>query len=172
MNKFNKFFKNLEKEFNDLNSLKEIRNSDHKIHWGEGYGVYTLWNKEIDFKNLIYVGLTGKYTRDIDGKVKLNPQTFSKRKYRYTPYRFCESTKDQEDLRFTFRYGPNYKGKTQGKNKYERDAYKNTIRYKDLIIITLDLTKIKKYSPALLESMILTEYLAEKGDLPPANNEL
>ena len=52
MNKFNKFFKNLEKEFNDLNSLKEIRNSDHKIHWREGYGVYTLWNKEIDFKNL------------------------------------------------------------------------------------------------------------------------
>ena len=33
-------------------------------------------------------------------------------------------------------------------------------------------TKTKRYSPALLESLILTKYLAEKGDLPPANNEL
>ena len=117
------------------------------------------------------MGLTGKYERGECGKAQLNDGRFKKRSGRWTPYRFCESEKDHEDFRFSFRYGPKY-GSEQARHKHDSDAYRNTIPYNQLLIVTLDLTGNTEYSPALLESLILTRYLAETGDLPPANNEL
>ena len=170
---FNEFFRKLQKEFRETDGYNEIRNAQSKIPWGEGYGVYTLWENKIDVENLIYVGLTGKYKRTGQGKAQLNDGNFKKRSFRYTPYRFCESKKDREDLRFSFRYGPKYTtSREQEKHKYDVDAYHKKIPYNELVIVTLDLTGNTKYSPALLESLILTRYLEETGDLPRANNEL
>jgi hypothetical protein len=174
MESFNDFFGALQDEFRSNGTLDEIRNAQFKIPWGEGHGVYTIWHNKIDVDYLIYVGLTGKYKRGECGKkAQLNDGRFKKRSGRWTPYRFCESKKDHEDIRFSFRYGPKFNNvKEQGRHKYDNDAYRTTIPYNQLLIVTLDLTGNMKYSPALLESLILTRYLAETGDLPPANNEL
>ena len=79
-------------------------------------------------------------------------------------------------FKFTFRFGPKYtNAKEQNKNKYERDAYKSYVLYKNLIIVLFDLScfiKENKYTPTLIESLILTKYSIETKTLPPANNEL
>ena len=174
MKDFNTFFEDLRKEFEVTKAYKEIIYPKGKLKWSEGYGVYTLWKQEIKTDNLIYVGLTGKYKRDERGKIELNNGNFKKRDTRYTPYRFCESRKDLEDYKYTFRYGPLHsKGKEQAKAKYDKNAYSYTIPYNEMIIATFDLTNKKdKYTPALLEALILTRFLSEKDDLPPANKEL
>lgn len=173
MERFNLFFNKLLSEFKTTNKLKEIRNPSGKLEWGGGFGVYTVFKKTIDFNNLLYVGLTGKYIREIDGSITLNSGSFEKRALRWTPYRFCESTKDAEYFRFTFRYGPKFgKVSQQSKVKYQSDAYKVTIPYRDLIIFTFDLSGNQVFSPSYLEAMILNEYWRVNGQLPPANNQL
>jgi hypothetical protein len=171
---FNDFFGGLREEFESYEAIGVIRGPRYHIPWPDGYGVYTLWQNNIAAEGLIYVGLTGKYRRGDDGKVNLNAGSFKKRTSRYTPYRFCESAKkDPEDLRFSFRYGPKYSNVAeQGRCKHDLDAYRHTIPYREMIVVTFDLSKYQKYSPALLESLILTEYFNDKQDLPPANNEL
>ena len=173
MEEFDKFIKNLIAEFSANNSYGILKNIKYQIKWPEGYGVYTLWHKDISYNNLIYVGLTGKYKRNNDGEIILNSGSFSHRSSRFTPYRFCDSTKDSDDFRFTFRYGPKYsKTNIQGKHKYDDDSYKNTVAYSDLVIATFNVANMKDYTPSYLESLVLTKYLAEEGNLPPANNEL
>ena len=171
MEKFNDFFGALQEEFRINGTYAEIRNPKSEIPWSDGFGVYTIWHNEINLDALIYVGLTGKRKRDKNGALGDHSRSFKDRTARWTPYRFCESKKDHEDFRFSFRYGTEY-GSEQRQHKYQVDAYRNTIPYNQLVIITLDLTNNTKYSPALLESLILTRYLSETGDLPPANNEL
>jgi hypothetical protein len=171
MESFNDFFCALQDEFRSNGTYDEIRNPKSEIPWSEGYGVYTIWRNEINVDGLTYVGLTGKRKRDKSGKLAKNSGSFKSRSTRWTPYRFCESKEDHEDFRFSFRYGPKY-GSEQARHKHDSDAYRNTIPYNQLLIVTLELTGNTKYSPALLESLILTRYLAETGDLPPANNEL
>ena len=171
MESFNDFFGALQDEFRSNGTYDEIQNPKSKIPWSEGYGVYTIWRNEINVDGLTYVGLTGKRKRDKSGKLAKNSGSFKSRSTRWTPYRFCESKEDHEDFRFSFRYGPKY-GSEQARHKHDSDAYRNTIPYNQLLIVTLELTGNTKYSPALLESLILTRYLAETGDLPPANNEL
>lgn len=170
---FNDFFLEIKKEFKDAGKLNEIVRPRSKINWGSGFGVYTIFHQTIDYDGLVYVGLTGKYTRDKNGIVSLTDGNFKKRSVRYTPYRFCESIKDPLDFRFSFRFSPKFTdGKRQGKAKYDRDAYDHTIFYKDLVLLTFDLNKHPKYSPALLESLILTKYHSVASELPPANNQL
>ena len=173
MKNFNEFINNLAAEFSENNSFTILENIKYKINWPKGYGVYTLWDKKISYENLIYVGLTGKYKRNKSGKIVINNGSFDKRGMRWTPYRFCDSPKDKDNIRFTFRYGPKYSNVTlQGKHKYDEDSYKNTIPYSDLIVATFNVANSDKYSPAYLETLILTKYLKVDGDLPPANNEL
>ena len=170
---FNLFFNKLLSEFKTANKLNEMRNQYGRLKWGEGFGVYAVFNQKIDYSNLLYVGLSGKYIRDIDGSVILNNSSFKKRVNRYTPYRFCESIKDTEKYRFSFRYGPKFrKASQQGKVKYQSDAYRDTIPYKNLIIYTFDLSGNQVYTPSYLEALILNEYWKVNGQLPPANNEL
>ena len=173
MNSFITFFENLREEFDQVGAYKELKYPKSKIDWGEGYGVYTLWKQEIKTENLLYVGLTGKYARDPRGEIKLNNGSFKQRAGRWTPYRFCDSRKDPADYKYTFRYGPKHSNVSrQGKAKYDMDAYATTIPYNEMIIATFDLTNKSDYTPALLEALILTRFLSERGDLPPANNEL
>jgi hypothetical protein len=170
---FNDFFNALMDDFQKQGRLTTIRPSGSRIQWPNGFGVYTLWHpREVDVRNLIYVGKTGKYVRS-NGSVRPNGGSFCNRTARWTPYRFCESRNDPEQLKYTFRYGPKCRSVSeQGKIKYDTNAYSQTIPYRQLIIVTFDVRGSLSHSPASLESLILTQYLLETKTLPPANNEL
>ena len=173
MEHFNEFFQKLLSEFRAEKALHEIQSPAGKIKWPPSFGVYTLFNKEVNYEKLLYVGLTGKYKRQNDGLITISSGAFKQRAYRWTPYRFCESLKDDEDFRFSFRFGPKYSHtKQQEKIKYRPDAYQATIPYANLIIFTFDLLDNRKYSPAFLETLILNKYWMVNGQLPPANNQL
>jgi hypothetical protein len=54
-----------------------------------------------------------------------------------------------------------------------KDAYAKAIIYDELFIVCFLIDENNSdYSPALLESVFLTSYLKESGDLPIANNAL
>ena len=167
--KFPKWFKS---KFN----FTEIDCKKEKIKWPKKSGVYVIWkNDDSSLDNLIYVGMTGKFNRVNKEKVIFNSQTFDKRDERYTPYRFCESVKENDNIRFSFRYGPNGKnGSEQSKIKHQEDAYNQTIPYSELKIHCFHISDnhMEYYTPELLEKEILTKYLKSSGNLPPANNEL
>ena len=176
---FDDFIENLMEEFQKQDALDIIKSPKNKIKWPNGFGVYTLWENDIALKNLIYVGIAGKLKRELhneQNKVSFNNSTFNERKIRYTPYRFCESKKEHDEFKFTFRFGPKYtKGEEQNKNKYKRNAYKSYVPYKNLVIVLFNLRFFKqenKYTPTLIESLILTKYWIQTKTLPPANNEL
>ena len=172
MREFDNFIGTLKKEFKSKDSFHFLTPGKNNIIWPSGYGIYTILKDTMTYKNLIYVGLTGTYKRNKDGKIYLNKSTFKNRSYRYYPYRFCESDKDKKN-RYTFRYSPKYKDlHNQSINKHKEDAYNETISYDNLGIAIFDLSKLHTYTPASLESIILTNYFREAGDLPPANNKL
>ena len=177
MNKeqFIKEYNSLVEEFKSKLTFTKIDCEKYRIKWPPKSGVYVVWkDNENSFKNLIYVGMTGKFKRDKKTRrVIFNKGAFNKREYRYTPYRFCESKKDGEK-QFSFRYIPKGKNsKEQSKIKYEKEAYEKTIRYSRLIIHCFHVSESHKdYTPELLEKEILTKYLKSSGELPDANNEL
>tara|TARA_B100000963_G_scaffold328132_1_gene316413 strand:+ start:701 stop:1219 length:519 start_codon:yes stop_codon:yes gene_type:complete len=172
MRQFDNFISRLKQEFNSKESFYFFTPGKNNIIWPDGYGIYTIWENTMTYKNLIYVGLTGTFKRNKDGKISLNKSTFKNRSSRYSPYRFCESDKDKKYLH-TFRWGPKYKDlNNQSINKHKEDAYNETISYDNLGIAIFDLSKLHNYTPASLESLILTNYFREAGDLPPANNKL
>ena len=110
--------------------------------------------------------------RSKKNEIVFNSGTFDKRKSRWTPYRFCEDERDGENY-FSFKYGPKYKLKEQGRRKYEPDAYRETIEYSKLTIhCFLISANHNDYTPELLEKEMLTKYLKYTGTLPLANNEL
>ena len=169
---FNTFLETLIDDFQKQGRLTSIRPSESKIKWPEGFGVYTLWHHTVDVAGLIYVGKTGKYVRS-GNSVTPNGGSFANRTARWTPYRFCESRNEPEQLKYTFRYGPKCRSVSdQGKIKYNANAYNQTIPYRELIIVTFDVRDSLSHSPASLETLILTQYLLETKTLPPANNEL
>ena len=171
MKRFDDFISKLKKDFSASDGFYSFIPGKKNIIWPDGYGVYTIWKKTMNYENLVYVGLTGGLTRK-EGKIILNKGSFKSRSYRSSPYRFCQSKKDKKYLH-TFRYSPKYKDTNkQAKNKYGKDSYDQSISYNDLLIATFDLSKLDTHTPASLESLILTNYFKEEGDLPPANNKL
>jgi hypothetical protein len=75
---------------------------------------------------------------------------------------------------YTFRFGPK-KSSTDEQRAimFSKDAYNHTIEYNELYIVCFSIDENNpEYSPALLESIFLTTYLKESGDLPVANNSL
>ena len=156
-----------------------IRLKDNEsISWPHGYGVYVIWKKDKNsIENLIYVGLTGRFKRNSNNEIVINSGLFSKRKDRWTPYRFCEHDNDGE-LKFSFRFNPlESKTSLQQKIKFEKNAYSETIFYHEGIIIDFFIFKEELdanhgYTTALLEAELLSKYLIETSKLPPANNSL
>ena len=173
---FIKYYNSLVEGFKSKLTFSEIDCKKEKIEWPKKSGVYVIWkNNDNSFDNLIYVGMTGKFKRVSKKKVIFNSGTFDKRDYRYTPYRFCQSAKDSDDIRFSFRYGPKGKnGREQSKIKYQDNAYEKKIPYSEIKIHCFHVSDNHRdyYTPELLEKEILTKYLKSSGNLPPANNEL
>ena len=152
----------------------EIDCKGEKIKWPKSSGVYLIWKNSVNtIDNLLYIGMTGKFKRVNSEKIIFNSGSLNKRINRWTPYRFCESIKDGKN-RFTFRFGPLIKNVNQQyKIRYDNKSYHSTIKYSDLTIHCFLISEHnEKYTPELLEKQLLTLYLKEFGDLPPANNEL
>jgi hypothetical protein len=152
--------------------------SNNSIDWPKGYGVYVIWkNDKSSIGNLLYIGLAGRFKRNSNNEVVLNSGLFSKRKDRWTPYRFCEHENDGE-LKYSFRYNPREsKTSLQQQIKFHKDAYSETIFYNEGIIIDFfifnkEINSNHGYTPALLEAELLSKYLIETNTLPPANNSL
>jgi len=172
-NTFMNFYSKLIKEFEIDNNFEEIRCKTEKIKWPNASGVYLVWKSAFgSIDDLLYIGMTGKFKRNKKNEIVFNSGTFDKRKSRWTPYRFCEDERDGENY-FSFKYGPKYKLKEQGRRKYEPDAYRETIEYSKLTIhCFLISANHNDYTPELLEKEMLTKYLKYTGTLPLANNEL
>ena len=88
---------------------------------------------------------------------------------KYREISSCSSCGQFQSRRMKAKYKDTNK---QAKNKYGEDSYDQSISYNDLLIATFDLSKLDTHTPASLESLILTNYFKEEGDLPPANNKL
>lgn len=168
MTDFINYYEALKNDFNRIDKLKSLMGGDKPFDWPAGAGVYVIWKEE----ELLYVGMTGKFKRTIEG-IEFNNASFKMRSTRYTPYYFADSSKNGQ-LQFHFRFGPHFSGTTeQGKIKYEAHAYAHSLKYESLKIdcFIVD-SNHPKYSPTLLEAEILTKYLKTSGDLPQANNAL
>lgn len=144
-----------------------------KIIWPKGFGVYVVWKISSSEDELIYVGMTGKFKKKVDGGYAINSGKFSNRKNRWTPYLFQEVQEDG----FSFRFGPKYSNSTiQFDNRLELDAYSDSISYENLRVdffkFSADVDCNCGYTPSLLEAKLLTEYLIETKSLPPANFEI
>lgn len=175
MLELNKSFLNFYQELKSFfgNTCIELKGTNSSFNWPNGSGVYVVWEKKPDAsKNLIYIGMTGKFSRRNE-IIEFNGNQFSSRISRWTPYRFCESIKDG-DNRYTFRYGPVYSNVSeQGEHKYDPNAYQHNIPYRNLHIDCFIINKDHPtLTPASLEAILLTKYLKEYGNLPPANNSL
>lgn len=173
---FIKYYKSLVEGFKSKFNFTEIICEKERVNWPNKSGVYVIWKNDLNsIDSLIYVGMTGKFKRVSKEKVVFNSGTFDKRKGRWTPYRFCESPKDEEKCRFEFRYDPKESSvKKQSKIKYEINAYKERVSYTDLQIHCFHISDNHRdnYTPELLEKEILTKFYKASGNLPPANNEL
>lgn len=172
-----KHYKNLVETFGEMFTSISV-NSRESIGWPEGFGVYVVWEKNRDaLMNLKYIGLTGKFNKDLNGELILNQGQFSKRAMRWTPYRFCESPKDGE-YQYSFRFNPKFSNvNDQYKVRHQSDAYSKTLFYKDGLLIDFfkfneSLDENYGYTPASLEAELLSKFLIETRNLPPANNSL
>lgn len=156
----------------DPQNLCSIERPKGKIIWPKGTGVYVVWKIDGKEEAVLYIGMTGKFKRQDDG-VRFNNSDFKSRATRWTPYRFCENEESGKFL-WHFRYGPKVKNVQEQNNiKYQNDAYQSAVAYKNLRVDCFIVNEDHPtYSPALLEAELLTAYLKERGDLPPANNEL
>ncbi|MHA8100720.1 hypothetical protein PQG46_02675 [Aquirufa nivalisilvae] len=172
---FTEFYNDLRVSFQKENSFFELNGSNQKISWPKGSGVYVVWKYNTnDAKNLLYVGMTGKFSRNKNGKIDFNKAQLKSRVNRWTPYRFAENEKDSK-YKYFFRYGPKLSSTNDQKNiMFDNDAYKNNVPYSDIIVHCFIISEShEEFSPTLLESLILNKYLKLfNNDLPPANNSL
>ena len=170
--KFEKLYSELKQNFLSANSITTIHPILDKIKWPNNSGVYVVWQRVDTGLSLIYVGLTGKFKRK-GSSVVLGNSLFKGRVTRWTPYRFCESYKDSR-YKYHFRFGPVEKAVSkQGLIRFDDHAYRCSIPYTELVIDCFHVDENHaEYTPAYLEAKLLTVYLKEYGDLPPANNTL
>jgi len=143
------------------------------IQWPKGFGVYVVWEINQSNEKMLYVGMTGKFKKSLQGGYTINGGKFSNRKNRWTPYYFQESLENG----FSFKYGPKFSNnKLQFDNRFEADAYLAEICYSNLRVdffaFSAEVEDNFGYTPSLLEAKLLTEYLIKNKSLPPANLEI
>lgn len=171
---FIEFYISLKKNFEETSNFSCLIGKNQSFIWPDSSGVYVIWKIiNQDKKELIYIGMTGKFQKNSKGLLIFNNASFKSRISRWTPYRFCETEKDKE-MKFHFRFGPKEsKTSLQGQIKYDVDAYQVSIPYTKIEIDCFHInSNHPKYTPVLFESLLLTNYLKTTGELPPANNSL
>jgi hypothetical protein len=171
---FLEYYNLIKLEFESNSNFTILIENKGKFDWPDKSGVYVIWErKDTLIKNLIYIGMTGKFLKNMDGELNFNNASFKSRLNRWTPYRFCEKEKD-EKMKHHFRFGPKEsKTSLQAQIRYDLEAYQTSIAYNKLEIHCFTVDENNNiYTPVLLESLLLTKYLKTTGHLPPANNSL
>jgi hypothetical protein len=171
---FNEYYNNLKSKFEETSNFSCLIGKNECFNWPDSSGVYVVWEtlNQKD-KKIIYIGMTGKFQKNSEGKIIFNNASFKSRTKRWTPYLFCENTNDN-DMKHYFRYGPKEsKTSIQGQIRYNEDAYKFSIPYSEIEIHCFHMnSEHPEYTPLLFESLLLTKFLKIYGVLPPANNSL
>jgi ribosomal protein S18 acetylase RimI-like enzyme len=136
--------------------------------WPNVPGVYLVWHRvDPNPRQLLYIGKTGKFVREVDEPVHFNGGTLRSRLHRWTPYCFQR----QGPYAQSFEYGPNFSVNVLPNQPYE-DRYRHRVPAAEIEVECLLLEGWGNHlSPALLESMLLQDHMLNHGDLPPANNE-
>lgn len=171
---FNKFYNALKSKFEETSNFCCLIGKNESFIWPDSSGVYVVWEiLNENEKQLIYIGMTGKFQKNSEGKLVFNNASFKSRAKRWTPYRFCETERDNE-MKFHFRFAPKEsKTSIQGQIKHEKDAYKFAIPFTKIEIHCFHINlEHPEYTPVLFESLLLTKFLKSNGVLPPANNSL
>ena len=133
--------------------------------WPTGSGVYVV--RKHTTGEVLYIGKTGKL-KGVDGAPAImNGGSLVQRLQRWTPYCF-QSAGPYADH---FEYGPNF-----GVNDISKQPF--AVRYRihvPLVQITTDCFSTAgiehQLSPALLEALLLQDYVSRYGALPPGNQE-
>lgn len=136
--------------------------------WPQGFGVYLVWRAQPESpRELLYIGKAGKYRRVYNNAVEINGGNLAHRLGRWTPYCFQR----EGPYAGHFEYGPNF-GVNQLRQMPHNERYLNHVPAEEIEVECFCLAGWEQnLSPALLEAVLLQAYLAENGDLPPANNE-
>jgi hypothetical protein len=137
--------------------------------WPQGPGVYCIWRTPSNGpRQLLYIGKAGKFKRTGDAPVQLNDGCLASRLQRWTPYCF----QSQGRYAAHFEYGPNGSVNEIPKMDYEA-RYREHIPASEIQVECFVLSGWEQQlSPALLETLLMQDYLQSHGDLPVANNEL
>ncbi len=140
----------------------------NRNQWPEGSGVYLIWRVPVAAeRQLLYIGKAGKYFRFEQEQVVMNGGSLAARLVRWTPYCFQR----EGPYAGHFEYGPNF-GVNQLRQMPHNERYLNHVPAEEIEVECFCLAGWEQnLSPALLEAVLLQAYLAENGDLPPANNE-
>lgn len=140
-----------------------------KADWPKGSGVYVVrLRSNAAPSGILYIGKTGKFKATAPGKVELNSGSLEQRLQRSTPY--CFQRKGPYENHFE--YGPNF-GVNQITKESHKARYQQHLPLGEIEVVTFSTAGIEtEISPAFLESLLLTAYLANEDSLPPANQEL
>ena len=133
--------------------------------WPTGSGVYVV--RKHTTGDVLYIGKTGKL-KGVDGaRAIMNRGSLVQRLERWTPYCFQSAGQYANH----FEYGPNF-----GVNDIPQQPF--AVRYRihvPLGQITTDCFSTAgiehQLSPALLEALLLQDYVSRSGALPPGNQE-
>jgi hypothetical protein len=124
---------------------------------------------------LIYVGKAGTYCLSPRGNLGVFGN-FNELSDIALPIRFANDPNDEADIRNNLRIAPRSKNKDeQFENRFSKKAYHNSFDQSTLIIdfflFTGNLKNDFRYSPASLQTEILTRYAFSALTLPPGNLE-
>jgi hypothetical protein len=132
-----------------------------KSNWPDGCGVYLIWRKCNEVRELLYIGKTGTLKPRVEGLPQIRDfeQGFRKRLERWTPYSFF-----QEHFCYCPKFGGNKKPSPHLEANYSERVPLSEIEIDFFICPDL------KLAPAYLEALLLQSYIATNMRLPPANN--
>lgn len=164
-------YKQIKEKFLQDKRLKILRGREawDTQNWPNGAGVYLIWQCHPDAnRRLLYIGKAGKFQRRSESETELNGGNLAKRLERWTPYCFQQ----EGQYGYYFEYGPNASVneilKLQTEQRYRHHVLAEEIEVECLCLQEWE----RKLSPALLEALLLQDYMCANGYLPIANNEL
>ena len=133
--------------------------------WPTGSGVYVV--RKHTTGEVLYIGKTGKLM-GVDGESAImNGGSLIQRLLRWTPYCFQNAGQYAEH----FEYGPNF-GVNQILKQPLEFRYRVHVPLGQVTTDCFSTASIEhQLSPALLEALLLQDYVSRYGALPPGNQE-
>lgn len=130
------------------------------LNWPTNPGVYVVWNKSNTPADVLYIGMTGKFSNV--GTMSAN-QGLKGRFNRWTPYIF-----DTKCNRFS--YNPKYE-KGESRDGPPKNGYSVNLPIAEICVDCFEYDTDFRMAPAFLEALLLQGYLMQYGRLPAGNNE-